>query len=288
MLNNFIMLQFLIPGIVVLLAIIIIAIIVMRHFPQAAAIDVESLPAEKEAAMKAALMERRFKRKILEFKNKFQPLFRKLGQGLQLFWKKLHARVAQLEQRYRTKSDVMSSEQQQDVKQKIKQLISEAEKFGDQENFSDAEEKYIEVLSWDPKNMDAFFGLASVYFEQKNYDQAQATFLHLLRLASAQKLGEEKLSKFSTPVNETKINEAHFDYAICLQRLEKVKDAIEEVKQLLERDSNNPKYLDKMVELSIVLKNRTEAFKAWHKLKEVNPENQKLASFEEQIMALPF
>ena len=106
------MLQFLIPAILVLMAVVIITVIVIRHFTQAAAIDIENLPGEQEAAMKAALMERRLKRKVMSTKNKFVLVFRKIGRLLSKVWKGVHNKVVSMEQKYRQKPHTMTTGQQ--------------------------------------------------------------------------------------------------------------------------------------------------------------------------------
>lgn len=280
------MLQFLLPAIIILVAVIIITVILLRHFPQAAAIDLEALPAEQEAAMKAALMERRLKRKILEWKNKFLPWFRKLGQGFNQAGKSLHKRVAQMEQKYRQKPHTMTSEQQEEVKQKIRSLLQYAQEHVQEEHWTEAENKFIEVLSWDHKNLDAYFGLGEVYFEKKEYTQARDTFSYLLKLIQAQEAGEDTVTVFSSPLTSSQINEAYFDYALSLLALDDLEGARKQLTTLIDRDKNNPKYLDKLVDINIQLKDRIPAQEAFNALKNVNPDNQKLTSFEEQIREL--
>lgn len=277
------MLQFLIPAIFVLLAVVIITVIVIRHFPQAAAIDIDKLPAEQEAAMKAALMERRLKRKVLGIKNKLAVILRKLGRIASKGWKNIHKRVVALEQKYREKPHLMTNEKQVEVKQKIRNLIDQAEKFNEENNLTDAEAKYIEILSWDHKNLEAYVGLGQVYCTQREYKQAKETYSYLLKLVTALELGDDTLSKFSAPLTDTQINEAYFNYVVCLQRVEENDQAMQQLKDLLDRDSKNPKYLDKAVELSILIKDHESARKSLEALKAVNPDNQKLVSFEEQI-----
>jgi len=281
------MLQFLFPAVILLLAIAVIVFILVRHFPQAAAIDVDALPAEQEAARKAALMERRLKRKIFETQKKILPAWRKIKQVLSKVWMALHARVVQLEQRYRKKTHTMTSEEQEDVKQKLRQLLEQAKQSFDSERFSDAEQKYIEVLSWDHKNADAYFGLAKVYIDQKEFQQAQETLAHLLKIVHTP-TQDEQISRFSTPIAETQVTEAHYDYAVCLQVLGDAEGASQQITICVQRDAKNPKYLDKVVELHVLAKDRSAAFRALDALKEVNPENQKIASFETQIRGLPF
>lgn len=277
------MIQFLIPAVIVLIAVIIITVIIIRHFPQAASIDLDALPAEQEAAMKAALMERRLKRKILDFKNRLLPIFRKLGLAFSKMGKNVHKRVSQMEQKYRQKPHSMTSEQQQDVKQKIRQLIEAAHQYLEQDNLPEAEAKFIEVLSWDARNIEAYLGLGDVYLEKKEYTQAKETFIYLLKLVKAQEAGDDSLTRFSAGLSEAQISEVHYDYARCLEYLGDLEGAKREIEKVLVRDANNPKYLDKLVELNILLKDKAEAREAFALLKEVNPNNQKLLSLEERI-----
>jgi tetratricopeptide (TPR) repeat protein len=280
------MFQLILPAAIILIAMIIVIVIVIRHLPQAAAIDLEALPAEQEAAMKAALMERRFKRKILEFKNKSLPFLRKIGINFHKAGKSLQQKVSSMEQKYRQKPSTMTSEQQEDVKQKIKALLGAGHEHRLAEHWAEAESKYIEVLSWDHKNLDAYFGLGEVYFERKEYAQAKETFTYLLKLIQSQEAGDESVSAFSSPLTTSQINEAYFDYAICLQATDDNEGANKQLKILIDRDPKNPKYLDKAVELGILLKERVPAQEAFNALKNVNPDNQKLDSLQEQINEL--
>lgn len=280
------MIQFLIPAAVALIAIVAIIVVIARHLRQAAALDLESLPAEQEAAMKAALLERRLKRKMAETKNRILPLFRRFGQGVAFIFDRAQKRVAQLEQRYRRKPQLMSPTQQQEVRQTISALLAEAQKAVEQEEWAEAEKKFIEVLGWDPKHAQAYLALAEMYFAKKEFAQAKETFQFFLKLNRAQNAGEEQISLFSEPITDEAMQQALFDYGQSLQVVGDAAQAVVQVSGALVYDPNNPKYLDKLLELSILLKDRNKARATLDKLKEVNPENQKLASLEEEVRAL--
>jgi len=47
---------------------------------------------------------------------------------------------------------------------------------------SEAEKKFIEIISLDPKNLKAYKGLGQVYLELKEYKQAEQTFMFVLQL----------------------------------------------------------------------------------------------------------
>lgn len=280
------MVQFIAPGIVSLIAIAAIIVVIGRHARQAAALDLESLPAEQEAAMKAALLERRLKRKMTEAKNRIVPVFRRLGKGIMFVFNSAQKRVAQLEQRYRRKPQLMTPVQQQEVRHTIQALFADATKAVDEEDWPEAEKKFIEILGWDPKHAQAYLALAEMYFHKKEFAQAKETFQFFFRLVRAQKAGEEQVSLFSDPITDENMQAALFDYAQALQVVGDLPQALVQVSGALVYDPNNPKYLDKLLELSILVKDRNKARETLDKLKEVNPDNQKLASLEEEVRAL--
>lgn len=280
------MIQFIIPAAIALIAIVAIIVVIGRHMRQVAALDLESLPAEQEAAMKAALLERRLKRKMASAKQRVLPLFRRFGQGIAGFFSRLHQRVAQLEQHYRRKPQLMTPAEQQDVRAKTKGLMDAAAASVATGDFVDAEKRYIEALSWDAKNPHAYLALAEMYLAKKEFGQAQETFQFFFKLTRAQKAGEEQVSVIAAPVTDAELQQAHFDYALALHVAGDLTAAKTEVEAALKIDANNPKYLDKLLELSILLKDRDAAKKAFETLKSVNPDNQKLSEFEGLIRAL--
>ncbi len=280
------MIQFIIPAIVIVIALLAVIVVFARHMRQAAALDLESLPAEQEAAMKAALLERRLKRKMAETKNRVTPLFRRVGQGVAGVFNRMYQRVAQLEQRYRRKPQFMTPAQQQEVKQKIKTLMDNANSSIETGDFIEAEKQYIEALSWDPKNPHTYLALAQMYIAKKEFGQAKETFQFFFKLMKAQKAGEEQISLFAAPMSADDLQQAHFDYGVALQVTGDLLPAKQELVLALKLDENNPRFLDKLVELSILLKDAGLARQTLKTLKSVNPDNQKLSVFEEQIKAL--
>jgi predicted Zn-dependent protease len=71
-----------------------------------------------------------------------------------------------------------------------------------------------------------------------------------------------------------------------LQGLGALEEAKMQMDLVLAQDANNPKYLDKLIELSILVKDRKAAREAFDRLKAINPENQKLAIFEDKLRQL--
>ena len=62
--------------------------------------------------------------------------------------------------------------------------------------------------------------------------------------------------------------------------------ACENLREALDLEPNNPRYLDLILDLSIMKKDKEEASRYFEKLAAVNPENQKLADWKEKIDSL--
>jgi tetratricopeptide (TPR) repeat protein len=71
-----------------------------------------------------------------------------------------------------------------------------------------------------------------------------------------------------------------------LSKEHKYEDALEAVEQALELGPNNPKNLDAAIELTILNKLKYKAQGTLDALKKVNPDNQKLLKYQEQIDAM--
>ncbi len=65
--------------------------------------------------------------------------------------------------------------------------------------------------------------------------------------------------------------------------LEDFDTALINFKDAVQLEENNPKYLDMLIEISLIVRNRLLALDTLKKLKEVNPDNQKLEEFEVKI-----
>jgi tetratricopeptide (TPR) repeat protein len=153
---------------------------------------------------------------------------------------------------------------------KIGELSVEAEEMIDEKNYKEAEKRLIEIIGLDSQNIEAFKNLGSLYFENKNYEDARQTFGHILKLI---KDGEDD--------NETA--EINFELALVNRADGRLEDALREIKESLKVIPNNPRYLDTMAEISIMKKDKASALDAYKKLEKVNPENQKLEDLKKQI-----
>ncbi len=255
-----------IPLVITVLSLAGIIFIIVRKFPMLAAINVGSIKSVQEAAKKERIVALRLERKIIGVGKFLSKLFLPVGKFLKNFFKKIYNKVSGWEKSYATKKE-KKVEAPDELEQKIKTLFFGVEELVREGKFEDAEKKCIEIIALDHKNILAYKKLGAVYLEQKNYDNARETFKHILKL-----------------------NPDDVETIIDLGSLQKLRgeneEALASFRRAAEIEPTSPKNLDFLIEMSIIVKNKDLAEETLKKLKEVNPENQKLAEFGEKIKVI--
>lgn len=204
----------------------------------------------------------RFNRVWQEKLNRVSILFKPLSIKSQQLFHRVYSRVQELEGKHR--SPIAQPVAVDGEKDKYQKTIWEAGELVNQNRFDEAEKKYIQVITWDHKNVQAYKGLAELYWLEKDYDLARSTFEHLLKLTHQDgeiywKLGSLAMEQGDMEKGYERLNEA------------------------FEAAPNNPKYIDSLLEACILLGNKDFAWRLVARLKEANPENKKLSEFEDRI-----
>jgi tetratricopeptide (TPR) repeat protein len=255
-----------IPLILILISLSVIIFIVVSKFSVLAGVDIENIPAEKEARTKERIISSRLKRNIFKWSSWIIKISRFFGEKLGILFRWLYNKLHELKESYGADMILPIAEKEK----KIGELSVEAEEMIDEKNYKEAEKRLIEIIGLDSQNIEAFKNLGSLYFENKNYEDARQTFGHILKLI---KDGEDD--------NETA--EINFELALVNRADGRLEDALREIKESLKVIPNNPRYLDTMAEISIMKKDKASALDAYKKLEKVNPENQKLEDLKKQI-----
>ncbi|HOZ53129.1 MAG TPA: hypothetical protein PK142_00435 [bacterium] len=256
------------PLLTISIAFLIIIFIVLRHFPALAILDVENIPEEKEQQTKEKIIRQRMKRKI-SFLEKF-------FNNISIFFNNIFGRLSEKlkvlqEEKKQKKEEIILSEVS--LEDKIKILFSQAEDFIKKEEWDEAEKKIIEIISVDDKNFLAFWRLGEVYHSEDKYQEAKQTLLYAL------KLGEV----FVDSVSSNDIANLNYSLALINQELADIESAVFHLEKSLELDPNNPRYLDLMLNLCIIKKDKFRAEDFLNRIREVNPENNNISNWQEQI-----
>lgn len=255
----------LIPTIFLVLSLGVIIFILGRKRSALSILNVEALPEEKVKQVKEFLLQKRLER---IFKEKFGFLLNLSSAAWRetsRLGRRLVQKVYALEQHYRkmqkgTPAEALDSEA-------IRKVMDAAADLVKQEEYFLAEKKYIEILSQHPKYVKAYEALGNLYLLDRKYNQARETFGFALKLKSDD-------ASIHAAMGELETKEGNLPAALS------------EFSKALEIRPNNPRYLDFFIEAALAVGNLSEAKRGLEKLREVNPENQKIKEINEAIIEL--
>ncbi len=286
---------------VLVLCLITVIAILIRKFPIIAAINVDKLIRHKNERVKQVLIEERLKRKLslVSFKKIFSKDTQAESKGGIL--DRLRKFVENLERQYQQKVKEQEPESQADVKKKKQIILGEAEKFLAEEKYKEAEGKYIEAISLDPKFIEAYKGLARVYTASKDFIHAKETYQFILKLNSSDDQSYKHLGQMASQAGDYQEAERdylksislnnqvavyHMDLGEVYVAMGEMTKAINSFKEAVKLEPNNPKYLDSVISASIKARDKKTAEEYLDKLVKVNPANEKIKDIRKEIDSL--
>lgn len=287
--------------ILIVLAVLSLAFIiwlVVKKFPRLKNINVDDMPEIKAQRQKEQILKGRlgrlWKSYFEKFNNSTLPLQEKVNDFFGEYYNKLKKAERDIKikghQRLTTSVDKLHT---------ANDLLTEAKKHINSEEYQKAEDSLVDVLSFDEHNIDAYKLLAEVYRFKKEYLQAKETLEYLLKLTN-----DEDAAVYSSLANIAKergnLKQAEEDYikSISLSSdnyvyflalaevyldLEENEKSLEIAQNALALSPKNPRILDFLINLSIIMQDKELAMQYLEKLKEVNPENNKISEFLEEI-----
>jgi len=277
------------PLILILASLTVMLSIVVRKFSALANLDVSSMPAEKESRFKERIISNRLKRNVTKWSAKFGKVMIYLGEKMGKAFLFLLGRLNKVRDKYKEES-ILNKKKSLDPNRQVENLFTEADSLIKDGTYEEAEKKYIEIISLQSRNLKAFKKLADLYMLKKQYDEARQTLEHVLKLIEDEETGllksrgegsDEQIKALSLERGQI-----YFDLAGVCKAKENYAEGIKTMNLALKIEPSNPKYLDTMIEVSIMGKDKISAFDAYKSLEKANPENQKLAELKEQINEL--
>jgi len=249
-------------------------------------LDIETIQSEREIKVKEQIISKRLKRNFFRYFSKLTRVIKPIGEGVSTFFKWSYKKLIEFKDNYNKEDEIVNG----DRGKVVAKLFSEAEDFIKEEDLNGAENRYIEIIGIDSKNIKAFKNLGRLYFDRKNYNEAKETLEHALRLLEkdyeeASMEGGTKEEGETENIN-SQIAAIYVDLSEICQAMEDYEEAQKAIGKALKIEPNNPRYLDTKLEISIINKDKASALDAYDKLKEVNPDNQKLDDFQTQIKEL--
>ena len=261
--------------IIITIALLTVVAIVLKKFPALAILDVNNMTSEKEAKFKSTIMKARVERDLAKWSGLFGRFFLKIGGWFAKLLQSSHDNLKKVKMGYKVQETLPVTEKEK----RIKELLRSAEDLVKAEEFNEAEDKLLEAIGLDQKNVWAFFELGGVYEELKKYPEARQTYEYALKLAKQQARAGEDESGLNP-------QEIYFALAWLEKDAGNLAASFDNVQEALEFEPSSPRYLDLILDLSIIRKDKASALKYFERLAEANPENNKLAEIREEILAL--
>lgn len=290
-----------IPLVIIILALGVILIIMARHMPQAAALDVSGLPEEREARLKSTILETRMLRKFNTVWKKSSAIFRPVVYMAADVYKVGVKQLRRLERTYKFHSASGLPDTTQKAGLKLQELLDKAKADFSTDKIDEAEKSYLSALKLNATELAAYEGLGKIYVKRQEWEAAHETFEYIIKnwpqhdeafalLALVEEVTGHLEKAKDLYLHALSINNKVIDYHLNLAEvylsLDDKEKAISSLQKAQDMEPNNPKVLDQLLQASILVGNKSLAQEALEKIKKVNPEHGKLDELEEKIKAL--
>jgi len=251
------------------IAFLVIAVMSGRKALFLRTIDVNAIPQDRAALVKNDLFATRLSRKFIVVSRWVTTRSQPARQKIQERYGALVEKVETLEREYRVRAMLKRSSVDPQTTARIQAILDEANQLLKDEELEKAEQKYIEVISLQPTEGEAFQGLGEVYMAKKDYTHAKESLKHA-----------NKLSPRSTAIL--------LDLADVYQLTGHQQKALEECRKSVALEPNDPKSLHALFVASIAVGNKQLAKSTLTQLAAINPDNQKLSEYREQLSGMTF
>lgn len=264
-----------------------IAWVIVGKLPPLTLIDTETLPLERDAKKKKAIIADRVSRKTSAFGRRIAASLTAKFQRQQSRFRAFYARMLALDRQYKAAGKKKAP--QGPARERIPVLIAEAEDLVQAGDEVAAEKKYIEVLNIDAKNVGAFRGLGRLYVASKRYEQAVETYAFLAKMARKENgcLHDRGVACDAPASAHADIAKLEIELGMAAQALGDVHRSREVFAKAASLEPSNPRYLDLLLDACILEGEKEKAQEVFSRLQAVNPDNNKLTAFEERIAAMP-
>ncbi len=243
------------------------AVFIIRRFPIISSIKINDEAGEIIIRAKQAIIEQRVRRRMSTFWKRIRKRLIPLAGVLRERWTRVRIWADEVERRYEENLEQGIQASGSHMFPTAEECITEAERLtvaGDDEG---AEKMALRAVALDQKYIPAYKLLSRMYASRKEYHHVREICGFLLKLDAHQADVYADLSNALIALGESDLALDAIDKAVLIEE-------------------GNPKYLDQLLELAILRKQKAIALDALEKLKEANPENEKIPLFQSRIQEI--
>lgn len=275
----------------------VVGSIVLKKIPQLKRMEPEKIDSYRENKIKNQILEKKLKRDVDSLRKKAHSKLKPIISFTSEKIKKLKWTILRIEKKYREKLAKTHFDDKISTEIKITECLENAENFIKEKDLNNAENEYIEALKLDMHNSETYIKLGDLYLLKKDYKKAKETYEYAIKLKENDyiynKLGDissevgdlnNAITNYSKSISMTANNPIYyFNLAKINLKLEQYEDCLHNINRSLNLEPENPKFLDFLLDLSIIMGDKNLADKTISKLIEVNPENRAIPEYRDKI-----
>lgn len=279
-------------AIIIAICLVWLFFIILKKIPEIRSLDVASIRSDRQDKARMKILEAKLSRSSQKIRSGLGkiagPAFGLLGRRM----KKLKELVLAWEEKYRQRP-----KKEKMHPKTLDELFAEIDELMAKDDLAGAEKVSIEVIARNKKNIRAYEELGNIYFATQSWDQAEEVYKYLIKLLL---LGDKKKNRPADLIKSQKLEDLETSFlgvievdpkiAIYYYRLGEVFEANERWDKALDSflksstvEPNNPKYLDKIIELAIKVGDDGLAKKTYRHLRKINPENSKVKEYRDEL-----
>lgn len=285
---------------IAVLALGVMGWIVIGHWSDIRLLDPMSIKEERQKQERSKAMNRRFENASADQLASLQRLGRTMFKKAQTSYRKAYQRLNAMDRVYRKVKTPFSAIAPSN-REKTAAFLSEARSLMRDLKWGDAERRFLEVLSIDRRNLDAYKGLGQIYLKQKLYPQARETFEFLVKTKKADDatyagladIAEAEGDPTATEAMRLKAVEAsprlafrHAELAEFYLEQGRGTEAWEPARRASELEPGSAKYLELSLEVAILLGDRNEAKARWNRLRMLSDDPSRFQALKDKVDAL--
>lgn len=281
-------------------ALLVMGALLVRHWKEIRLLDPNSIIEERERQKREELLLQRLSRLKTD---KIGPIKALLHKGIFLAktaYHRVYIRLVQLEKFYKQAKAPFAA-MAPSVKDRIKLIMDDARSLARDLKWADAERRYLEVLSIDKHNFDAYKGLGSIYLKQKLYPQAKETFDFILKSRKADDVvyagladiaeiegDRDRVEQMRLKAVEVRprLANRHAELAMLYLAHGEPQKAWGYAEKSVELDPKSAKYLELSLEAAILLGDRMEAKRRYDRYRLLSEDRTRLQVLKEKIDAM--
>ncbi len=293
--------MFAIAGFILALAALLVAgWVIARHWKELILLDPHSIKEEREREQRETLIRRRFDRLRTDRFAALARVSKQLRTSAQNAYAKAYGRLKALESVYQNMASPFAAVAPS-TRERIKTLLSEARSLARDLKWADAERRYLEMLSIEPRNVEAYQGLGQIYLRQRLFPQARETFEFVLKMKKADDVTYSGLAEIAEADGQVALAESYLlkagdlnpksahrqaelaEWYVAHGQAEKAKGFAHRASEL---EPTSAKYAELSLEVAMALKDVAEARRGYERLRLLTEDHRKYQSWKEKIDAL--